>query len=112
MEKQDSREFLMAKKKVADLEAKLVAHDLESKKKLNELEQKLEAQKKVCKVHELERKELEEQLEELEAKLEVAKKEVKKYLLQDEYFGTIEEQKISITIPVLNSKNKTKKYQF
>ena len=85
MKKQDSREklkkgkelkeFLMAKKKVAELEAQLEAHDLESKKKIHELEEKLEAQKKVCKVLELEGKELEAQL----AQLEVKKSKIKKW---------------------------------
>ena len=89
MEKQDNgeklkkgkelNEFLIPEKKVAELEAQLEAHHLESKKKLHELEAKLEAQKKVCKVHELERKELEAQLEVAKSKLEVAKSNIKKY---------------------------------
>ena len=85
MEKQDSgeklkkgkelNELLIPEKKVAELEAQLEAHRLESKKRLHELEEKLEAQKKVCKVLELEGKELEAQL----AQLEVKKSKIKKW---------------------------------
>ena len=89
MEKQDSteklkkgkelKEYHMAKKKVAELEAQLEAHNLESKQKLHELEEKVKAQKKVCNVLELEVKKLDAQLEVAKTKLEVAKSKIKKY---------------------------------